>query len=97
MNVASVPASFVLAVALAGCASVRCEPLDVVVDAREERTRLVNEPRGVRTDEFGRVRQDTRETLVPSYWIRSLDGHWYEVSESVWRSADPGRTLSVCR
>jgi hypothetical protein len=97
MNLASVCAALVAVAALAGCASVRCEPLEVVVDAREERTRLVSEPRGVRTDEFGRVRQNIPTVLVPSYWIRSREGHWYEVSESVWRNAEPGRPLSVCR
>src|SRR5688500_1478960 len=70
MNLASLSASLVVAAALAGCASVRCEPLDVIVDAREERTRRVSEPRGVRTDERGRVRQQTRDVLRPSYWIR---------------------------
>lgn len=43
------------------------------------------------------MRQDTREVLVPSYWIRSREGAWYEVSEAVWRVADPGRALSVYR
>src|SRR5688572_26205344 len=85
MNLASLSASLVVAAALAGCASVRCEPLDVIVDAREERTRLVSEPR-VRTDERGRVQQ-TRDVLRPSYCIRSREGAWYEVSETVWRAA----------
>lgn len=97
VNVASLSVSLVVSAALAGCASVRCEALDIVVDAREERMRLLNEPRGVRTDEFGRVRRDPPVVLVPSYWIRSRAGAWYEVSESVWRAAEPGRTLAVCR
>lgn len=97
MNVASVSASLVLAAALAGCASVRCEPIAVVVDAREERMRVVSEARGVRTDELGRVRQSTPVVLAPSYWIRTREGAWHEVSETVWRAAVPGRTLSVCR
>jgi hypothetical protein len=97
MNLASLSASLVAAAALAACASVRCEPLDVIVDAREERTRLVSEPRGVRTDERGRVLHETRDVLRPSYWIRSREGAWYEVSEPVWRAAEPGRALPVCR
>src|SRR5687768_3827243 len=97
MNVASVSAALVAAALLSGCASVRCEPLDVVVDAREERMRLVGDPRGVSIDERGRVRHERHDLLVPSYWIRSRDGAWYEVSETVWRAAEPGRVLSVCR
>jgi hypothetical protein len=97
MNVASARALLIAAAALAACASVRCEPFEIVVDAREERTRLVTEPRGIRTDERGRIRSDPPIVLVPSYWIRSAAGVWYEVSESVWRAAEPGRPLSVCR
>lgn len=97
MNVASLSAVVVIAGALVACASVRCEPLHVVVDAREERMRLVGDPHGVRLDEHGRVRHDRRDVLVPSYWIRSREGAWYEVSETVWRAAEPGRVLSVCR
>ncbi len=97
MNVASSSALLIAAAALTACATVRCEHFDIVVDAREERTQLITEPRGIRTDELGRVHRRTRETLVPSYWIRSQDGHWHEVSEHVYRSAEPGRTLAVCR
>jgi hypothetical protein len=97
MNVASSVVLFVAVTALAACATVRCEPLDIVVDAREERMRVLSEPRGVRTDEFGRVRRDPPVVLVPSYWIRTREGAWHEVSESTWRAAEPGRTLSVCR
>jgi hypothetical protein len=97
MNVASLSALLVAGAALAACASARCERFEVVVDAREERTRLVNEPRGIRIDERGRLRNDPPIVLVPSYWIRSREGAWYEVSESVWRAAEPGRALSGCR
>ena len=97
MNVASLSAVVVVAAAMAACASVRCEELDVVVDARQERMRLVGNPRGVSIDEHGRVRHDQRDVLVPSYWVRSREGVWYEVSETVWRVAEPGRVLSVCR
>ena len=97
MNVASFSATLAAAAVLAASASVRCEHLDVVVDAREERMRLVGDPHGVRIDERGRVRHDRRDVLVPAYWIRSREGAWYEVSETVWRAAEPGRVLSVCR
>ncbi len=97
MNVKSLCALVVAAAAVGACASVRCEPREIVVDAREQRTRLVNEPRGIRTDEFGRVRRDPPIVLTPSYWIRTRDGAWHQVSESVWRAAEPGTTLSVCR
>ena len=66
MNLASVSASFVVAAALARCAGVECEALDVIVDAREERARLISEPRGVRTDEHGRVRHETRCVRCPA-------------------------------
>jgi len=97
MNVASLSAALVAVAVFAACASVRCEQLDVVVDAREERMRLAADPRGVSLDERGRVRHDRRDVLVPSYWIRSREGAWYEVSETLWRAAEPGRVLSVCR
>jgi hypothetical protein len=51
----------------------------------------------VSIDERGRVRHDRRDVLVPSYWIRSREGAWYEVSETAWRAAEPGRVVAVCR
>jgi len=82
---------------LDGCADVACTPAAIVVAATDERTLLQSEPRGLRTDELGRVKEQRREVLVPEYWVQDAEGRWYRVSESVWRGAAPGQVVQVCR
>jgi hypothetical protein len=86
-----------LAAALHGCASVACTPVTIVVADKDERPRLSSEPRGLRTDELGRVKEQRREVIVPEYWVRDREGHWYRVGEAEWRTAEPGRPLALCR
>jgi hypothetical protein len=78
---------------LAGCA---CRPATVVVDRREERTRLDSEFRGVRTDELGRVGEVRRDRLVHEWWVRDTQGRWHRVDEETYRAAPPGRDVGVC-
>jgi hypothetical protein len=82
---------------LDGCAGVACTASAIVVAATDERTLLQSEPRGLRTDELGRVKEQRREVLVPEYWVQDVEGRWYRVSESVWRGAAPGQVVQVCR
>jgi hypothetical protein len=96
MNLASFAAGLVISAALTGCASMGCEPREIVVDAREQRTRLDSEFRGLRTTEIGRVKEERRDVLVPEWWVRARNGKWYQVPEAVWRTAEPGRTVAVC-
>jgi hypothetical protein len=79
------------------CASVPCRPVQVVVDRKEERSRLRSEVRGLRTDPTGRVVEERRDVIVPEFWVRGADGRWYDVGEAEWRAAEPGSTLTVCR
>jgi hypothetical protein len=79
---------------LAGCA---CRAATVVVAAREERTRLEREFRGVRTDELGRVGEVRRDRLVHEWWVRDTEGRWHLVDEPTYRAAAPGREVGVCR
>lgn len=89
--------SVALAAALAGCASLACAPVTVVVAAKDERLRLQSEPRGLRTDELGRVKEQRREVIVPEYWVRDRQGSWYRVGEAEWRAAEPGQPMTLCR
>lgn len=60
-----------LAAALHGCASITCAPVTIVVADKDERPRLQSEPRGLRTDELGRLKEQRREVIVPEYWVRT--------------------------
>jgi hypothetical protein len=86
-----------LAAALAGCASVACTPVTVVVAAKDERPRLQSEPRGLRTDELGRLKEQRREVIVTEYWVQDREGRWYRVGEADWRTAEPGQSMTICR
>lgn len=82
---------------LAGCAAFTCQPVSVVVAAREERTRLESEFRGITTDHLGRVVEQRRDVLVPEYWIKDTAGAWHRVDARAWRSAMVGQPIEVCR
>jgi hypothetical protein len=86
-----------VATALGGCAGLACSPVTIVVTDKDERPRLRSEPRGLRTDELGRVKEERRDVIVPEYWVRDREGRWSRVDEAVWRSAEPGQPLTVCR
>ena len=80
-----------------GCASVTCAPLTIVVARKDERPQLRSEPRTLRTDELGRLREERRDSIVSEYWIADRGGHWYRVPETQWRSVEPGQSVQVCR
>jgi hypothetical protein len=84
-------------VQLAGCAGVACTPAVIVVAEKDERLRLQSEPRGLRTDELGRVKEQRREVIVSEYWVRDPDGRWYRVARSAWQGVEAGQSLRVCR
>jgi hypothetical protein len=93
----ALPAAVVALLAtLDGCAGL-CTPATVVVADKDERPRLLSEPRGLRTDELGRVKEQRREVIASEYWVRDREGHWYRVGEAEWRAVEPGQPLSVCR
>ena len=79
-----------------GCAGVACTPATIVVAEKDQRPRLQSEPRGLRTDDLGRVKEQRREVIVPEYWVRDREGRWYRVGEAEWRVAEPGQPLQVC-
>ena len=86
-----------LAATLHACASLTCAPATITVAAKDERPRLQSDPRGLATDQLGRVKEQRREVIVSEYWVRDCEGHWYRVSETEWRTAEPGRAMTVCR
>jgi len=91
-------ALFGLSMALSGCAELACAPVTIDVAAKDSRTRMVSEFRGVTNDETGRgTNEIRREKLVPEYWVADRQGHSYRVTESQWRQAEPGLPLTVCR
>jgi hypothetical protein len=86
-----------LGVGPAGCAGVACDPVTIVVARKDERSQLRSEPRGMRTDEQGRVSEVRREVIVTDYWVADGEGRWYRVPEAAWRAVAPGQPLPVCR
>jgi hypothetical protein len=82
---------------LPGCAAVTCTPAVIVVAENAERPRLQTEPRGLRTDQLGRVKEQRREVIVSEYWVRDPNGRWYPVAGPAWRAVEPGQSLQVCR
>jgi hypothetical protein len=80
-----------------GCAGVACAPTTVVVADKDARPQLRSEPRGLRTDELGRVKEQRREVIVSEYWVRDREGRWYRVGEAEWRAVEPGQPMQVCR
>jgi hypothetical protein len=82
---------------LGGCATLACAPVTIVVAGKEERPTLVSQPRGLRTDELGRVKEERRDSIGHEYWVRDGDGHWFRVSNAQWQAAEPGQPLQVCR
>jgi hypothetical protein len=96
MRPIAVALAVALLVILDGCAGA-CTPAVIVVAEKDERLRLQSEPRGLRTDERGRVKEQRREVLVSEYWVRDPDGRWYRVAGSAWRGVEPGQSLQVCR
>jgi len=97
MRPAAVALAVALLVILDGCAGVTCTPVVIVVAEKEERPRLQSEPRGLRTDELGRVTEQRREVIVSEYWVRDPDERWYRVAASAWQGVEPGQSLRVCR
>ena len=85
------------AAVLNGCASVTCAPITIVVASKDERPQLRSEPRTLRTDELGRLKEERRDGIVSEYWIADREGHWYRVPEAQWRSVEPGQSVQVCR
>jgi hypothetical protein len=85
------------ALALAGCAALDCRPATVVVAKKEERTRIDDSVRAVRTDEVGRLQDVRRFAVVPDYWIIAEDGSSYRVPPDQLVAAQVGQSLQVCR
>jgi hypothetical protein len=83
-------------VLFAGCASVACRPVTVVVERREERSRLESEFRGLHTDGAGRVAETRQDRIVHEWWVRDTEGRWHRVDEGTYREAEPGREIGVC-
>ena len=81
----------------AGCASAACAPASVVVERKEERRELQSEFRGTRTSPTGAVVPERRQVIASEYWVLGTDAQWYQVTESEWQAAEPGRALSLCR
>jgi hypothetical protein len=86
-----------LVASFGGCVDVACVPITVVVAAKDERPQLRSEPRGLGTDELGRVKEQRREVIVSEYWVRDREGRWYRVGEAQWRAVEPGQPTQVCR
>ena len=74
-----------------------CKPVSINVAAKEQRTRVESEFRGVTTDQSGRVVERRQDVPVHEYWVRDTDGRWYRVSEAAWRDAKVGEPLEACR
>ena len=87
-----------MALGLGACATApTCTPVEIVVAAKEQRTRLRTEPGGLQTSQTGQVREIQRETFVREYWLKDAQGRWDQVTETAWKAAEVGRPAEVCR
>ena len=88
----------VAACGLASCATPRCVPTTLVVAERERIDHLERRIESQTLDPvFGRVRDVSKDVVVPSYWVRATTGDWIAVDEATWRQAERGGELEVCR
>jgi hypothetical protein len=84
--------------ALAGCATLTCQPLTVTVADKKEQARFETTPGAMRTTETGRIEEDVRQSrTVREYWVRPSEGQWHRVSAEQYRNAETGRELEVCK
>jgi hypothetical protein len=83
--------------AVSGCALFTCQPVSVVVAAKEERQRVDLAPAGFRMTETGRVEEVETVRVSQTYWVRSAEGRWYSVPATDFEAAQVGRSLEVCR
>jgi hypothetical protein len=84
--------------ALAGCATLTCQPLTVTVADKKEQARFETTPGAMRTTETGRIEEDVGQSrTVREYWVRSSEGQWHRVSAEQYRNAETGRELEVCK
>jgi len=97
MRPAAVALAVALLVILDGCAGVTCTPVVIVVAEKDERPRLQSEPRGLRTDELGRVTDPVLGDDDLPALLRDPDERWYRVAASAWQGVEPGQSLRVCR
>lgn len=97
MGPTAVLAILLLSIALAACATLDCRPLTIIVAKKEERTRIDDSVRGVRTDSLGRLEEVRRFAVVPDYWIVAEDGSSSRVSPERFQAAEVGKPLEVCR
>jgi hypothetical protein len=87
--------ALLLALVLAGCASVACQPTRIVVVKKDERVRP-DSSLGLRTTETGRIEEGPL-TLIREYWVQAEDGAWYRVSAGQFEEAEPNGVLEICR
>ena len=87
-----------LALLASGCSVLRCTPATIVVAEARHDDRLEKRVESFYVDPvFGRVREISRDVIVPQYWVRASDGDWIAVDEGTWRRAEQGHALEVCR
>ncbi len=84
-----------IALALAGCAALACQPRTIVIAKKEQRQRVEMVPRGLRTTETGRVEEVRTETWVQTYWVQTKDGTWYPISAGQFEAAQVDQLLEI--
>jgi hypothetical protein len=84
-------------VLLAGCTSWTCRPSTIEVAKKDERAMLETKSGVLRTTESGRVEEVIKPRVVREYWVQATDDQWHRVTEAMYRDAQIGRTLEVCR
>jgi len=91
-------AAALVAVALAGCAVLTCQPTGIVVARKEERARVENVSRGLyRTTETGRLGPVRAPGVTREYWVKAEGGEWHRVTADQWKTAEVNRSMEVCQ
>ena len=86
-----------LAILVAACGALTCQPVQVTVAQKEERSRLDMVSHGTFTSETGQLKEVRVPEVVREYWVRPQDGTWYRVSVDQFRAVEVGGTVELCR
>jgi len=87
----------VLAILVAACGPLTCQPVPVTVAQKDERSRLEMVPKGVFTSETGHLKEARVPEVVREYWVRAPEGTWYRVSADQFRAVEVGGSVELCR
>lgn len=82
---------------VSACSSLTCQPVQVTVAQKDERSRLDMVSHGTFSSETGQLKEVRVPEVVREYWVRAQDGTWYRVSAERFRAIEVGDSVELCR